>query len=70
MNWYTFLISTYTSFISCNIYQGKPPLKLQYLYARTNQYSYSFLPRTIRNWNNLNIANIDNIDLETFKCSL
>ena len=46
------------------------PLKLQHLYARTNQYSYSFLPRTIHDWNNLNIANIDNIDLETFKCSL
>ena len=45
--------------------RSNQPLKLQHLYARTNQYSYSFLPRTIRNWNNLNIANIDNIDLET-----
>ena len=43
------------------------PLKLHHLYA---QYSYSFLPRTICDWNNLNIANIDNIDLETFKCGL
>ena len=45
-------------------------LNLQHIYARTNQYSYSFLPRTIRDRNNLNIANIDNIDLETFKCSI
>jgi len=44
-------------------------LKFQHLYAWTNQYSYSFLPRTIRNWNNLNIANIDNIDLQYIDAS-
>ena len=42
-------------------------LKLHHIYAKTNQYSYSFLPRTVHEWNNLSIANIENIDLE---CSI
>jgi len=49
----------------CTVPVPKAPM-----YARTNQYSYSFLPRTIRDWNNLNIENLDNIDLETFTHSL
>ena len=41
--------------------------KLKQLYARTNRYHYSFLPRTIPDWNNLNIENLANCDLDSFK---
>ena len=37
------------------------------LYTRTNRYHYSFLPRTIPDWNNLNIENLANCDLDSFK---
>ena len=43
------------------------PLKLLQLYARTNRYSNSFLPRSIPDWNNLDMEDLDNIDLLTFK---
>ena len=46
---------------SCN------PIKLQQLYARTDIYHYSFLPRTIPDWNNLCIDNINELDLTQFK---
>ena len=39
------------------------PLKLLQLYARTNRYSNSFLPRSIPDWNNLDMEDLDNIDL-------
>ena len=37
------------------------------LHARTNQYYYSFLPRTIPDWNNLGIDDLANCDLDSFK---
>ena len=43
------------------------PLKLLQLYARTNRYSNSSLPRSIPDWNNLDMEDLDNIDLLTFK---
>ena len=45
------------------------PLKLLHIYARTNCYRNSFLPRTVKDWNDLEIENLNNnnIDLETFK---
>ena len=33
-------------------------------YARTNRYLYSFLPRTIPDWNNLNIEDLSNCNLK------
>ena len=42
-------------------------LKLMHLQSRVNIYKYSFLPRTIIQWNWLQILDIDEIDLETFK---
>ena len=35
--------------------------------ASVNTYLYSFLPRTIPQWNGLCIPNLTSIDLETFK---
>ena len=46
------------------------PLKLLHIYARTNYYRNSFLPRTVKDWNDLEIENLNNIDLETFKNNL
>ena len=43
------------------------PLKLRHIYARTNRYRSSFLPKTVKDWNDLEIENLDDIDLETFK---
>ena len=42
-------------------------LKLHQLYTRTDIYHYQFLPRTIPDWNNLHIENIDELDLNQFK---
>ena len=41
--------------------------KLMQLYARTNRYHYSFLPRTIPDWNNLGIEDLANCNLDSFK---
>ena len=41
--------------------------KLMQLYARTNQYHYSFLPKTIPDWNNLDTEDLANCDLDSFK---
>ena len=43
------------------------PIKLQQLYTRRGIYHYSFLPRTIPDWNNLCIDNINELDLIQFK---
>ena len=43
------------------------PLKFAQLQSRIDLYKYSFLPRTIIDWNNLKIVNIDTINLDTFK---
>ena len=43
------------------------PLKLKYIYSRTDLHRNSFLPRSICTWNDLNIANIDTISLNDFK---
>jgi len=43
------------------------PLKLLHMYARSNCCRNSFLPRTVKDWNYLEIENLNNIDLETFK---
>ena len=43
------------------------PLKFAQLQSRIDLYKYSFLPRTIIDWNNLKIDNIDTINLDTFK---
>ena len=37
--------------------------KFMQQYARTDPYLYSFLPRTIPDWNNLNIENLSNCNL-------
>ena len=47
--------------------RAQHPLKLTQLQTRVDVYKYSFLPRTIIQWNSLQIPNIDTIDLETFK---
>ena len=49
-----------TSSISCNTYQVKPLFEAP-SYLRKNQSVQLFLLRTIRDLNNLSIANIDNI---------
>ena len=41
--------------------------KLMQLYGRTNEYHYSFLPRTIPDWNNLDVEVLANCDLDSFK---
>ena len=38
--------------------------KFMQQYARTDRYLYSFLPRTIPDWNNLNIQNLSNCNLD------
>ena len=43
------------------------PLKFAQLQSRIDLYKYSFLPRTIIDWNNLKIDNINTINLDTFK---
>ena len=43
------------------------PLKLKYIYSRTDLHRNSFLLRSICTWNDLNIANIDTISLNDFK---
>ena len=42
-------------------------LKFAQLQSRVDLYKYSFLPRTIIEWNNLKIDRIDTINLDTFK---
>jgi len=42
-------------------------LKFSHLQSRIDLYKYSFLPKTIIDWNNLKIQNIDTINLDTFK---
>ena len=41
--------------------------KFNHIQASGNTYLYSFLPRTIPQWNSLCISNLTSIDLETFK---
>ena len=43
------------------------PLKLKYIYSRTDLHKNSFLPRSVCAWNDLDIANIDTISLNDFK---
>ena len=50
--------------------QAHHPLKLAHIQSRIDVYKYSFLPRTIRNWNNLYMQDIDKIDLTTFENNL
>ena len=40
---------------------------LKYAHLQSDIYRYSFLPRTIPQWNNLQIANIETLTLITFK---
>ena len=47
--------------------RAQHPLKITQLQTRVDVYKYSFLPRTIIQWNSLQIPNINTIDLETFK---
>ena len=48
--------------------RSRNPIKLQQLYTRTDVCHYSFLPRTIPDWNNLRIDNnINELDLTQFK---
>ena len=42
-------------------------IKLSRPYARTDIYLYSFFPRTILQWNNLNISNLHQLNLQEFK---
>ena len=46
--------------------RSRHSLKLQQLYTRTYIYHYSFLSRTIPDWNNLPIENINQLDLIRF----
>ena len=41
--------------------------KFNHIQASVNTYLYSFLPRTIPQWNDLCIPNLTSIDLKTFK---
>ena len=43
------------------------PLKFAQLQSRIDLCKHSFLPRTITDWNNLKIDNINTINLDTFK---
>ena len=43
------------------------PQKFLHLQSTVDTYRYSFLPRTIPHWNNLNIPNLPDIDLTIFK---
>ena len=52
---------------SVSFTRAQHPLKLQQLQSRVDIYKYSFLPRTIIQWNCLEIPNLDTMDLETFK---
>ena len=45
-------------------------LKLFHLPTRIDVYKYSFLPRTIIQWNQLPISDIDKTDIDTFKNNL
>ena len=42
-------------------------LKLAHIQSRIDIYKYSFIPRTITAWNNLDIQDFDKINLATFK---
>ena len=50
--------------------QSNNPLKLFHLPTRIDIYKYSFLPRTINQWNQIPTSDIDKIDIETFKNNL
>ena len=52
---------------SVSFTRAQHPLKLQQFQSRINICKYSFLPRTIIQWNCLEIPNLDTMDLETFK---
>ena len=45
-------------------------LKLAHIQSRIDIYRYSFLPRTITLWNTLNIRDIEQISLTTYKDNL
>ena len=45
-------------------------LKLQQLYTSTDIYHYSFLPRTIPDWNDQSIEKINGLDLTQFRYCL
>ena len=45
-------------------------LKYAHLQSNMNIYRYSFLPRTVEQWNNLQIVNIETLTLTTFKQQL
>ena len=45
-------------------------LKYAHLQSNMDIYGYSFLPRTIPQWNNLQIVNIETLTLTTFKQQL
>ena len=44
--------------------------KFNQIQSSVNTYLYSFLPRTIPQWNSLHIPNLSTVDLETFKLLL
>jgi len=55
------------SLIPVSYTQAQHPLILAQLQPRIDVYKYSFLPRTIIQWNLLNIPEIHTMNLETFK---
>jgi len=67
-----FLISIYRFYLLQQVpEQITPALKFMHFYARTNRHRNSFLPRTVKDWNSLEVEDLDNIDLETFlNCTL
>jgi len=62
------LISIYRFYLST---RANHPLKFMHIQvhinARTNRSRNSFLPQTAKDWNSLEVEDMDNIDLETFK---
>ena len=46
------------------------PCKFSQIQPSCDTYKFSFFPRTIPEWNNLHINNINNLTLEDFKCIL
>ena len=53
--------------VSVSFTRAQHPLKIQQLQSKIDIYKYSFLPRTIIQWNCVEIPNLDTMDLETFK---
>ena len=52
---------------SSSITRAQHTLTFMHYQTFVDNYRYSFFPRTVPQWNNLTICNIEEIDIETFK---